>query len=149
MMNSHPSLAGVTVLIMILCVGISGCETTSPLSAIPSVIYFHAGNETRIYVTGEENMYVGINITIDNVSKVENYTYGLLGNTSLARFQLEVRVYDVEGDKEDPTYQWYTYSASVRIVNEEDELNFKIIDHHNEKEVTKTTPYKTVMEKIQ
>lgn len=148
-MKSHPSLAGVTVLIMILCVGISGCETTSPLSAIPSVIYYHAGNETRIYVTGGENMYVGMNITIDNVSKVENYTYGLLANTTLTRFQLEVSVYDVEGDMEDPSYQWYCYSSTVRVVNEHDELTFKIIDDHSEKEVTKHSPYKTVMRKLQ
>lgn len=148
-MKSHPPLMGFTVIIILLSVGMSGCDTPTPLSAIPSVIYYYADNETRVFVTGEEYMYEGINITIENESKTGNFTYGLTHNTSVIRFQLEVRVCDNEGNEEDPKYQWYTYSSSVRLEFEDEKTNFIIIDNHHTKEITREAPYKTLMEKEQ
>jgi len=140
---------GFGTILIIVCVGISGCDTPTPLSAIPSVIYYHASNETRIFVTGDEYMFEGINITIEKESKLENFSYGLTHNTSLTEFQLEIRVLDNEGDEEKPEYQWYTYSASVQVDFEDERTNFVIVDNHHSKEVTREAPYKTLMEKVQ
>ena len=148
MMNSHPQLMGLTALIVILSLGVSGCETTSPIAHIPSVIIYQAENETRVYVTGEEHLFEGINITINGTSKVENFTYGMMSNTTLTSFQLEVRVYDEEGDENDPKHQWYTYTATVSVEVEDDKTLYRLIDIHDDKEVSKEAPYKTLMEKV-
>ena len=132
--------------------GISGCETTSPISHIPSVIYYHAGNETRMYVSGDD-MFDCINISINGTSRVENYTYGMMSATNLTSFQLEILVCDREGDDEDSDYQWYTYSAMVRVEPDDDhdydDVRFYLVDIHDDKEVSRQAPHKTLMEKVQ
>jgi len=139
---------GLTVTLVLLFVGISGCDSPTPLSAIPTVIYYHADNETRIYVHGEEFMFEGINITIENDSKIENFTYGTTHNTSLSEFRLEIRVLRNDGDLEEPKYKKYTYSADVRLEIDDQKAQFHIIDNHHDDEVKRDSPHKTIMENM-
>jgi len=140
---------GLTIMLVVISVGISGCDTPTPISAIPSVTYYHEANETRIFVTGEHYMYEGINITINNTNKQDNFIYGLTHRTNLTHFQLEVRISDNIGDELEPRYIFYTYSANVTIEIEEDVITFIIIDIHQEKEILRESPYTTLMEKKQ
>ena len=147
-MKLNPSLLGLTIMLIVISVGSSGCDTPTPLSAIPSVIYYHEANETRIFVTGELYMYEGINITINSTSKRENFTYGLTHSTILTDFQLEVHISDNTSNDPEPKYTYYTYSANVTVEVEEDFVKFLITDIHQEKKIERESPYKTLMEKV-
>lgn len=148
-MKSNPALMGLTIILIVISVGISGCDTPTPISAIPSVIYYYEANETRIFVTGDLYMYEGINITINDTSKRENFTYGLTHSTNLTQFLLEVRISDNTGDDQEPHYTYYIYSANVTVEIEEDPVRFIIVDIHQGREIERESPYKTLMEKDQ
>ncbi len=132
---------------IILCVGLSGCDTTSPLSAIPNVIIYYEEGATRIFVSGSDYQYEGINITIENSTSIQNFTYGHTHMTNETEFNLEVRVLDNQSSGNDLEYQRYTYSAQITVEIKDDKTEFKIIDDHHDNEFTRESPYKTLLEK--
>ena len=146
-MKSDTSLAGFGLFLIIMAVSFAGCDTPTPLSAIPSVVYYFAANESRVYVTGDDYMYEGINISFNGSSRTENFTYGLTHNTSKLAFQLEVRILDNTSTDDEIRYERYTYSATVRVEVKEDSVTFHIIDNNNEKEIERKAPYSTLMER--
>ncbi len=145
-MKSYCSLMGLGITIIIITVGFTGCEAPQPYSSIPNVILYHVVNETRVFVSGEGYMYENINITIDNVTKEESFSYGLTSSTHNTSFRVEIRVLDNQSDDDKEDFINYAYSASVRVDIDHEKAYFYLTDTHHKDEVKRKSPYKTLME---
>lgn len=147
-MTSFPWKMGITVLIVTLTLGFAGCDTPSPLSHLPSVIMYSVENETRVYVSGNNHLYEGINITINGTSSVQNHTYGMTAGTNLSSFSLDIHVLTVDRSGREEKQLWYMYDATVWVEPRDDSRIFHITDTHHDHEVERTSPYVIRMEKM-
>ena len=146
-MKSRASLAVFAISIITLTVGLSGCDGPQPMASIPNVILYSIQNQTRVFVTGDDYMYESINITINNETEMENFTYGFTSGTSSDDIKLEVRVVDNQSNEDREKFVNYTYSALIMVEVKDDEINFILTDTNHDDEIERKSPYKTLMEK--